>query len=108
MGGCLLDLRHGGGRRGRRCLRRLRVKADCLRFRLFENLVVIFLVLKEIRNVEKSIPVQPDVHECRLHPGKHPADTPFIDSPYQPHIRISLKIHFHQLVVFHDGQLRLA
>ena len=109
LGRCLLGLRLGGGRSGRRCLCRLRVKADCLRFRLFENLVVIFLVLeKEIRNVEESIPVQPDVHESRLHPGKHPADTAFIDSAYQPHIRIALKIHFHQLVVFHDGQLRLV
>ena len=105
-GGLLHD---GGLRGGRRSLSRLCIEADCLRFRLFENFVEFFLVLEEeIRNVEKGISVEADVHECRLHPGQHPADSPFIDSSYQPHIRISLKIHFHQLVVFHDGQLRLV
>jgi hypothetical protein len=109
LGRCLRCPWLGGWRSGRRCLPGFCLKADGIRFRFFENLVVIFLVLKEeIRNVEESISVQPDSHEGRLHSRKHPADTAFIDSSYQPDIRISLKIHFHQLVVFHDGQLRLV
>jgi hypothetical protein len=78
-------------------------------FRLFEDLVVIFLVLeKEIRNVEEGVSIQPNVHESRLHPGKHPADAALIDPPQQPHVSVALIIHFHQLVVFHDSQLRLV
>jgi hypothetical protein len=91
------------------CRRGFCAKADRARLRLFEDLVVIFLVLeKEIRNVEEGVSLQSDVHESRLHPGKHPADAAFIDPAHQPHVRIALKIHFHQLVVFHYGQLRLV
>jgi hypothetical protein len=44
------------------------------------NVVVIFEIFQEIADVQKSIAIQADVYEGRLHAGKHARDTAFIDT----------------------------
>jgi hypothetical protein len=84
-------------------------KARGTGFSFLEDLVVLFLIFgEEIGYVEESIPFQPDIHERRLHAGQDAAHSPLVNTPRQAYIRVALVIHFHQLVVFQHGDLRLV
>ncbi len=77
----------GSGRWLRRCLngRRLHrqngsaVELQDLLFHRRDNLVVLVVVFEEIRNVEKGVPAEADIDECRLHAWQHARHSTFMD-----------------------------
>ena len=66
----------------------------------------VFLLLHEIGDIEKRIALQSQVDESRLHPGKHPGDTAFVNGARESVFVLPLVIDLCELVVFKDGQTR--
>src|SRR5205085_8899885 len=40
--------------------------------------VVFLVVLEEVGHIQESIPLESNVHECRLHSGQYARDAPFL------------------------------
>jgi hypothetical protein len=77
----------------------------CLR--LGENPLVLVGVLQEVGNVKEGITFQPDVHKRRLHARQDTTNAALVDSTHQPDIDVALVVHFNNLVVLHETNLRL-
>jgi hypothetical protein len=96
-----------------------RLRHRCLRFRChgrltggraiqFENpilnagydLVVLFVVLEEVGNIQERVPIQSDIDECRLHSGQNTRDPAFVDAAGQRILVFALMVDFDHLVVF--------
>ena len=76
-------------------------------FRRGEDLVVLFCIFYEIRNIQKSVLFQSNIHKGGLHPGKHLGHPPFVDvSQYSP-TTVALDVQFRNLIVFQDCYLGL-
>jgi len=64
------------------------------------NFVVFFVVLEEIRNVEKRVAIQADVDKRRLHARQHPRHPAFMNAPRQRVFVLPLVVNFDYLIVF--------
>jgi hypothetical protein len=77
-------------------------------FGFFEDLIVFFLVLVEIGNIEEGISVQADIDKRRLHARQNAADSTFINAADEADVGVAFEIHLDQTVVFQHGDLRLV
>jgi hypothetical protein len=98
-------LAHGGGwlRSGRRALQ---FEDALLGSR--HHLVVFFVVLEEIRDIEEGVPAQTDVDKRRLHPGQDAGDSPFMNGASQRIFILTLVVHLDDLVVFQHRHTRFV
>ncbi len=62
---------------------------------------------QEVGHMEKSVPVQPDIHESRLHTGQHPVDPPLVDVADARPVRLPLHRHFHDAAPLQESHPRL-
>jgi hypothetical protein len=88
---------------------------SALEFELFDLLlcggdqgVILFHVLKEVRDVEEGIAVQTHVDERGLHAGEDPGDSALVDASGEAVFVFSLEIDLDDLIVLEDGHLGLV
>ena len=67
----------------------------------------VFLLLHEVGDIEKRIPLQTQVDESGLHPGEHAGNATFVNGAGESVFILALVIDFCELIVFKDGQTRL-
>ncbi len=84
LAGQNLDHRRGS-RRNRRRLRRVSMTMV---------VIVIFEVFEDVADVQECVAVQPDIHERRLHTGKHAGDPAFVDAADQRELFFALDVNF--------------
>ena len=101
---------HGPGRRrfDNRDDRPALLQPEHLLLHAAYDLVVFFVVLEEIRDVEKRVPVQPDIHKSRLHARQDARYAALMDAPGQGIFVFALEINFDDLVVLEYRHLRLV
>src|ERR1700756_532590 len=61
--------------------------------------------LHKVGNVQESIALEADIHECRLHSGENSGDAPFVDRSCEGVFVLALKINFSELVVLDEAHL---
>jgi len=71
--------------RGRNCRRLRRVPVV---------VIVIFEIFEDVADVQKRVAVQPDIDECRLHPGEHAGNAAFVDAADQRELFFALDVNF--------------
>jgi hypothetical protein len=72
------------------------------------DLVEILVLFKEVGNVKEGIPLQAQIDECRLHPGKNSCNAAFVNAPCQGVLIGALKKRFYQQIIFKDCHLGLV
>jgi hypothetical protein len=101
-----LDLRGlGGGRfRGRENGHRPAgaVQFEHLLLDAGDYFVVLLVILEEIRDIQKCVPFQADVHEGGLHARKHTRNLALMNAAGKGVLVLALMVDFDQLVVFED------
>jgi hypothetical protein len=68
--------------------------------------VLVLVFLQEVRNVEKCITLQAEVHKRGLHAGEYASDAPLVDTTGERILVGPLEMNLHQLIVFqqrHSG-----
>ena len=100
-----LSANRNGSRRG--CAGTTFLQLHKLVFDGRHDLVVLLGVLEEIRNVKKGIPLESDVHKCRLHARQDLRDFAFIDVADNPLGAMSFDVILDKFVVLQDGEFRL-
>jgi hypothetical protein len=59
---------------------------------VFDRVDIFAMFLEEIRYVQESVALKPQIHKCGLHSGKHARDTPFMDAARQRVFLAALEI----------------
>jgi hypothetical protein len=59
---------------------------------VFDRIDIFAMFFEEIRYVQEGVALEPQVHKCGLHSGKHARDTPFMDAARQRVFLAALEI----------------
>jgi hypothetical protein len=81
-------------------MRRWCLEAQNLILDRAHDLLIFLVIFEEIGNVQEGIAFQANVHERRLHAGKHPRNPAFMNTTRQRVFLLALKINFDKLIVF--------
>jgi hypothetical protein len=92
--------RGNGRRRGSQDRSFLHLK-DLL-FNARYDFVVFVVILEEVRDIQECIAIEANVHEGRLHAGKHACDAALMDTAGQRIFFFTLIVDFDYLIVFED------
>src|SRR5690242_5665794 len=64
--------------------------------------IVVFKILEDVADVQKGVPIEADIDERRLHPGKDPRHSAFVDASDQRELFFALDVDFDQLTFFQN------
>ena len=60
------------------------------------------MLFEEIGDVQEGVPLESQINKCRLHSRQHTRDPALVNAARKRILVRSLKIYFHQLILFED------